>query len=369
MRVNMASRFASVGLLVGVTVLSSGCGLLDVRMTSAPESVLSGDPVTFDIKLTNRSQCPVEPAAASLVAFIPVGEFDTFVFGDLPEDLPPQVLQFIEEVRQFLDALCVGGDPPIPDVPVLPALASSCRRGNGEIVCEVSGLIPAREGSNDNVTFATLGDRAQCELESGTMRCRLRIPLPMSPANTTAGALTQPLNCLTADQFSNAVDFDALCFVGTFPAVEGLEPGEMAMGQVTLPARGAGVVRSLVVAMTTNEDEAGVCKGGTDAGQACNRTDMTACPGSTCGEGICVGGDNNDRGCDVATQTADCPNGGTCAACADVSTNGFLPLDCTTTTVIALEVAPAMSPWRLASLGAILLAAGSLWLRRRRGRG
>jgi hypothetical protein len=83
----------------------------------------------------------------------------------------------------------------------------------------------------------------------------------------------------------------------------------------------------------------------------------------TCGEGICDMGANEGKGCDEASAAADCPDG-SCILCTDVPDTGFLPVDCTTT-YVAPETVPAISPWGLAGLAGILFAAGTLFLRRR----
>jgi IPTL-CTERM motif len=366
MRVPAACTFARSVLALSLLALSSGCNSLGVEMTSTPDSVRRGDPVMFDIKLTNRSQCPLTLGAAELIAFIPVENFFELLFeGEIPPDAPPEVLEFVEEVRRFFDELCSGGEPQLPEPPML---ATSCSRGPGEIVCELSRPLSAQQGSSGSMTFAGVGDRLRCEVDGGTMRCRLRIALPngSATANATVAAAVKPLTCLTdADFGGDLEDVDALCFIGTFPAVEGLGPNEMATGQVTLAARGSGTVRNLVIAITNNDADLGVCKGGSAEGEACDMEDVDPCPGGSCGAGICLEGANDGLGCDEATAMMDCPDG-TCKLCADVAENGFLPIDCTTT-IIAAEPVPTLSPWGLMALAAVLLAFGLLWSQRRRG--
>jgi hypothetical protein len=185
-------------------------------------------------------------------------------------------------------------------------LSTSRRRAAGEIDREISGRVAE---AGNGMTFSLFGDRLECVVDDGIVRCLFRVELPSAsaPAAVTS-AVPVGLTCLTAEQLGipDEEEFAAACFLGTFPMLIGLGPAQMAAGQIVLPAHGAGV----------------------------------PCPGSTCGEGICVGGDNDGRGCDVATQAADCPNGGMCTACGDVPENGFLPFDCTTT-YISPEPAPA----------------------------
>src|SRR4051794_24001390 len=95
----------------------AGCGLVSVDMTSTPATAKRGDPVTFDIKLTNQSQCPLETTAAVLIPFISPNEFNA-LFNEVPADAPPEVLAFLQELRAFLDELCSGGTPTPPIPPV-----------------------------------------------------------------------------------------------------------------------------------------------------------------------------------------------------------------------------------------------------------
>lgn len=371
--------------LVAVVLSVSGCGLLTVEMTSTPETVRGGEPVTFDIKLTNRSQCPLDTSVALLIPFISTADLNA-EFSQIPPDAPPEVLAFIQELRDFIDELCSGGQPAIPTPPVATqpraraaslntnGLSAGCRRGEGEIVCEISGRV--REPGN-GMTFSLFGGRLDCEVDDQIVRCEFRIPFGEAPAAAGgAAAVVQNLSCLTPAQLGIPADavveefgeLGAICFVGTFPTmIQGLGPNEMATGQIALPAHGSGVTRNFIIALSDEAEDVGVCKGGSDAGEACDLDDSGDCSGGPCGEGICDGGDNNGLGCDVATQAMDCPNGGTCVACDDVPPTNLLPIDCTTT-YVSPEPAPAMSPWGLAGLAVILFAAGSLWLQRRRRR-
>jgi len=115
----------------------------------------------------------------------------------------------------------------------------------------------------------------------------------------------------------------------------------------------------------TDAGDLGVCKGGTDAGEAC--TEDTDCDGGSCEEGVCTGGGANDgQGCSVANQAVDCP-GGACEPCDALAENGFLPVDCTVT-YIAPQGVPTMSRWGLIAMAGLLLLTGSLLLQQRRRR-
>jgi hypothetical protein len=354
-------------LAVAAVVLCAGCELLDVEMTSTPDMVRRGQPVTFDLKVTNRSECPVF-LEVLLVPFLTKTELETEFFGDLPPNPPQEVLDFIDELRMFVDELCSGGEPELPEPPMFPA---SCSRSGDVIDCEMSGAV--LPGGSGSMTFVTLGNRLRCEVDGGVMTCHLR--LPFRSMSATAGAVTEaankPLSCFTAAELGiDADEADVFCFVGTPPPFEALGPGEMATGQVTLPARGEGVVRNFAIGVTNDPEDLGVCKGGSDAGEPCSLLlnddpGTEQCPAGTCGEGICDGGDDDGEGCDEATEMADCQNGGTCNLCAEPLSNSFLPLDCTETTVIGLEPAPVMSRRGLLAMAAILLFVGSLWLQRR----
>jgi hypothetical protein len=373
--------------VITLALALSGCGIVSVDMTSTPDTVRSGEPVTFDIKLTNQSPCPLRITAAELIPFISVQEINAQL-SRVPPDVPPEVVAFIEELRAFLDDLCTGGTPMVPTPPFgqqpaaraagfMNGLSRGCRRIKDEIVCQISGRV--REPGN-GMTFTLFDDRVHCVVDDSIVRCELRIPIPpasASPASAAlggAGLATQTLTCLTAAQiedrfggsFDEAGELGAICFIGDPPMIAGLGPNEMATGQVVLPARGAGFMRNFIFAGSGDPEDAGVCKGGSDAGEPCDRSDPE-CSGGTCGEGICVLGGNAGLGCNVATQMMDCP-GGTCQVCNVPFPANALPVDCTTT-YVSPEGAPTMSTWGLFGLAAIMLAAGTLWLQRRQRRG
>lgn len=355
------------GLAVATVLGWTGCGLVGVELTSTPDSVRRGDPVTFGVKITNYSQCPTQMAIVYLLPFLPQSEFNNLL-GPIPPDAPPELLEVVELVREFFDVLCSGGMPTPPDLGPAPEARSggSCRRGNGEVVCRIANALPARLENSGSMTLVGLGDRLRCRVDAGVVTCEIHLPLPgaSAAASATTSAMVTPLTCVTGEQIGEGGEGVAFCFVGTLPNLSGLAPREMAVGQIALNARGAGTVRNLAIAVSGDPDDLGVCKGGPDAGQACDRFD-DACPSSACGEGICVGGNNDGRGCDKSSEMADCPNGGTCVLCADVPDDTFLPIDCTTTNVAA-EPVPAMSPSLLGVLGGCLAAVGLWWLRRRR---
>jgi hypothetical protein len=240
-----------------------------------------------------------------------------------------------------------------------------CDRGDGEVVCTASGPLGGHVGNSGGMSFAVIGNRLSCEVDDGTIRCELRFPLPPPSASGGGALATKSLSCFESggDDLGNT---GAICFVGNSPAFEGLDPGQMATGQVMLPAVGEGFVRNLAIGFTLGGD-IGVCKGGSSAGDPCATSDACPgsdcdCPGSTCGEGICVGG-NDGMGCDRNTEGADC-GAGTCEVCNEPPETGFFPIDCTTT-YIAPQLVPVMAPWGLAGLSVLLFASGCLWLRRR----
>jgi hypothetical protein len=382
MRINTLCRKTTVAVLaLGAMTLGSGCGPLDVELTSSPEVVGYGDPVTFGIKITNTSQCPLKEPGAALVAFLPLSEFNFFqlIAGVPADEVPPEVLAFLEALQTYFDELCAGGDPTPPDPPELAngaAMTTSCRRSGSEVVCEASGPVAGQMPGGGSMTLAALGERLRCEIDAGTMRCTFRVAVagPQAAGGASAALAIQSLTCVTGPELLEELggpagivlgddpESVAVCLVGDVENPQGLDPAQMATGQVVLPARGSGLVRNLLVGISDGED-AGVCKGGANGGQACDQDDSGDCPGSTCGEGICVDGANDGLGCDQATAGADCP-GGSCVLCFDDSDNEFPPLDCTETR-IAPRPAPTASPWGLAALAAALLAGGT-WLLRRR---
>lgn len=360
-----ASRIRILALTL--LVLVSGCTVLDVDMTSTPDVVRRGQPVTFDITLTNRSSCPLKTSAALLIAFIPAENFLFEVLGVSRENVPPELAELIDLLEMFFDELCSGGEPIPPD---LASAATSCVRSGGDVLCQMSMPLPAHEGSTGSSTFAGLGDRLQCEVDDGTVRCQLRIPLPQGAETahaTSRAAAVEPLSCIPADQVGELPfgDADAVCFVGSLSTnIEGLGPNGVGNGQIALPARGAGRVRNIVIAIADSDDELGVCKGGTNPGDACAMDDPTDCQdGGSCAEGICEGGANNGRGCDTGSAVMDCGAGITCQPCSDLAQDSFLPIDCTET-IISAEPVPVMSPRLLAGLAVVLLLFGSFWLHR-----
>lgn len=361
MRIAQVSK--ALVLSLWLAAAAGGCGVIEVVMTSAPDSARAGDPVAFDLKITNRSQCPSLPPEVVLEAFIPLQSIFAGLNSELPPNAPPELIDFFNELKMFFEEVCAGGNPTPPMAPIA---TTACRRGDGEMVCTATGPAPAHEGENTSMTFATLGNRVRCELDAGTMRCELHLPLANGTAPAAGGAaallVTQSLDCITGPEFVDQNAPVAVCAVGSINNPQGLAPGEMATGQVTLRAQGAGNLRNLVF-IANNSD--GVCKGGANAGQAC---ESGGCPGSSCGEGICKGGSNDGKGCDVPNAATDCPGvSATCVACDTTTGAAFLSFDCTST-YVSPEPAPTMSPWGLASMAVGLLVAGSLWLRRGQGR-
>ncbi|MGE0519387.1 MAG: hypothetical protein AB7P78_10330 [Candidatus Binatia bacterium] len=357
MRVSRASRFGFLGAILCLGALFTGCAVLDVKLTSTPGAVARGEPVTFGVKLTNRSQCPVPEAGAVLLAFIPVDEF----FGDIPETTPPEFEPIIDKLRMFFDELCEGGNPDFPTAP--DGMSVACSRGEAEIVCQLSSRLSADQRTEGGFTFAALNDHLHCGIEGGAMNCQLRLPFARahaSAAGTTAGF--QELTCTGTEELPELGEFGALCFIGSFEEMGNLGPGQMAIGEVALPARGGGVVRNLIFTVAdVDAEDLGVCKNSTEP---CDREQMNPCPGSECGKGICEGGANPGQGCD---EDADCGDQGNCILCAELAQDTFLPVDCTTT-VIGLQTAPAVSRSGLLALTAALLICGSLWLHMRRRR-
>lgn len=370
MRSSMRRSSVRPALVLGFLVLVSGCAVLDVQMTSTPDTVHGGDPVTFDLKVTNRSQCPVSGAAVEILAFIPVDQFDAEFSIDIPPGAPQEILDFFQALRMFFDELCAGGTP---DLPQPPMFSTSCARGQDDMVCTMSSALGSHEGSIGSMSFALLANQLQCKLDDTSVSCELHVPLRNGAAGAAgSGALmSKTLDCLTSGELEGEIigaPAGALCVAGSIQSPDVLAPGEMATGQAIIPARSEGFVRSIALGFAGFDANGisgsiGVCKGGSEVGQPCQTENLNDCPGSTCGEGICDMGGNGGKGCDESTAAADCP-GGSCILCTDVPDTGFLPIDCTTT-YVAPETVPAMSPWGLAGLAAFLFACGTFFLRRR----
>ena len=381
MQTNPASTIIRLALTVAALALG-GCGLVGVDMTTSPATARRGDPITFDVKLTNYSQCPVAESAAVIIPFISDNTIEAAFRSELPPDAPPEIVQYLEQLHAFLLDLCNGGTPtlpPTPNIAVGPAtsaptgVSGGCRRVPSGLDCEISAPV---QGGTSGMTFPLFDNHLQCSVGEGVVRCVTHIDLPQTSTSSqaVASALDPPLTCKTAEELGAAVvdgfgfgPGSVICYLGTFPMIGGLGGGEMGEGQIVLPAHGSGTTRNIVIAMSTDAEDAGVCKGGTNKGLACTSSDDCP-PSSDCGEGICVGGTNAGAGCDASTAWTDCPGmGATCKACDDVGSSTFLPLDCTTT-YISPEPAPLMSMGGLLALAAILLVTGTLWLERRRER-
>jgi hypothetical protein len=328
------SRKRAFVLGVALSVASSGCAI-DLDLKSSPKSAGSGDPVTFDVKMTNVSQCPVGNAGTLLFPFVPAEELiEELVDDEVSADL----------LREAVEALCTGGDLDVP-----PMEGVDCDIIAGELICTIADpLVRSSSGTQEAVAFeSTSGaDRVKCQRTGSTITCR--IPRSMMEAaqasSTTSAAANAPLTCVKMGGF-------AACGPNT------LAPGEMARGKVKFRVDQPGVLRNFGFAFAT--DSGGVCKTGT-AQTPCNES--SDCPGA-CGNGICSGGSNDGFGCD---NDGEC-DGGECVDCGVEMEEALLGLACTTTVVGGVQ-APTMSSWGLAASVFALagIAAWGLYRARRR---
>jgi len=316
-----------------VTAVVGGC-TVNVDLTTSPASLLVDQPVTFDVKVSNETTCPVGEVRAFVFPFIPK---DTFI--DRIEDA-----QVREALRELVDLFCTDR------LPALPLGASAqCGEIAGDIVCTLQPGSMGTVGSLEQTPLftATEGDDVTCEAVGTAIVCR--IPRSMIDA-AVAASTNVPEGSFTCLPIDGAV----VCMTPK------LNVGATKMAQFELTPGTPGVLRNWVFAVAGKDD--GVCKTGT-ARTPCD--DDTDCGGAvdSCGSGMCSGGDNDGFGCDA---DGDCPNGGECVECEAVDGLLLPGLACTTTA--AAGPAPAMAPWALGVAGVALAGIAGFRLHRTRRR-
>jgi hypothetical protein len=304
-REGLMKRLAPLSALVGVAgmLLLAGCGL-DVTITGGSAPVCAGATQHLQVKLANVSACPLAPG----------------------------------NIGPFLAV--------IPNVPA----AEIENEPEFELLCGI-GPPPARLPSNDLARPADV---------------------PLDELRTKVLALAQGGDAGTGGAAGTAVADQVSCSApGVFCTSEGdgafcdLPP--FAVGQMLtldcaakVPASTPGKVYNLAFTLL---EANGVCKAGDGQGTPCIGADDCGMAG-VCGDGICKGGGNNSFGCDTATATADCPDGGTCVLC---DTNLGLGAACEAGLVTACAApVPAAGPGGLVFL--LLGLAGVAFIRLRRGR-
>lgn len=334
-RTDLATRLA---VAVMVAALCAGCSRIDVDLSSFPSSVRVGDPVTFDVSLMNRSTCPVGGVTALLVPFVP----RNLLINQISD---PAVRNALSDA---LDAFCNGGTFDIPGT-------GNCQIANGELICmgdNSTGNSTAGPAATATMLSTDTNGNITCETDGSHITCH--IPLSMAGLGEqigadSAGTSLSPLVCGTGPNGRIGA-----CFTLK------LDPAETKTGQLIMTPLDGGLTRNFILAFATRNQ--GVCKTGVK-GVPCSVNADCAGMSNTCSPGMCSGGTNDGRGCDVV---GDCPGTGTsCVACAVPDDGQILSnLACTSTSIVRPEEAPALSRGGIAAVIVLLLGVGCLALRR-----
>jgi hypothetical protein len=299
----------------------TGC-TVDIDLTTSPDTVPFGGEVTFDVKVTNVSACPVGDISAIILPFVEPNS------GTAEDD-------------SLLDALC-SGTLPGGDFPS----GVECSVQGDMVVCGPSGPEDPVEGPEETLFESGTGaNMFRCVRRGDSLTCRL----PVAAAEILAEQAASPLSC-------SAVGPMAFC------SANELDVGEMQSDSFVLAANTPGHVRNL--AFVIANDDAGVCKTGSP-GVPCSVDADCSGMGNSCGGGICSGssgGAKDGFGCSIG-NAGDCP-GGTCTACGPPSGGDLSAGIACTETSVGVE-APAMSAWMLALTAAALPIATVLAQRRR----
>lgn len=281
-------RLALTAVALGATMLAAGCGL-DVDITGGGPT-RTGATQQFEVKLTNTSACPLLGGTAMN------GDDDTdFAFV-------PYIPAALVEDEIELEILC--------------------------------GLLEAPPAMQPSTALAEPGQVSLADLRAQTMA-------------VGAQALATAASCSGMGATCAALGTDGVV-VGC--ALPDFAPGQMLTltCQATVPPGISGDVYTLAFSSGFGN---GVCKAGTNQGQACSGDADCGGTVGACGDGICDGGTNGGYGCD---ESSDC-GGGTCIDCDEGLAIGG---DCAESSVVAVAQAPLMGPLALAgaALGLAALA-------------
>lgn len=335
MRATTMATVAAVGLAF------SGC-TVNVDLDTSPEVVQAGQPVLFEVEVTNPGPCPVGGIVALIFPFIPKDA----IIGQIHND---HLREFLGEV---VDAFCSD------EFEIPPDAQASCDFEGSDLVCRVTGLdgqLPASSQSNVQVAEAA-GTSVTCDIDGGTITCRIPgsiVQMAQQAGEEPEEGILDELNCFGVGP------------IGVCLGV-GLAGNGSATGEVELSPERVGTLRNLIVAFP--QVHGGVCESNLAKNVPCDPDANNPCLLVPCSPGICtsgsgtVGGSRVGRGCDT---TADCGtlNNPTCTPCGD----RFLPgIDCTTTKSIRVSPAPAMSSWGLFVTTLGLFGVAALALRRMR---
>jgi hypothetical protein len=331
---------ASVILTAAIAL--NGCKI-DVDLTSQPKVVAPGEPVTFDVQVTNRSTCPVGRVVSLLFPFVPRNYF----IGHIQDPGCRQVL------TEAADAFCTGRSYQFPDA------EAGCRIEEGELICEIDGNIPPLPAEGPVAVPATSGENAvTCETREGSVVCRIPESIYVDLLNAAEAQSEESAAPFECEQDPSGI---VRCFVMA------LDPGETKSDRVTLAPEGEGAYRNWVLSFA--ELDGGVCgPAAPRPNLPCERVFSPCAVGGACLPGICVGGTTAGYGCNPANPSH-CP-GGSCTACGASDPNQVQAALACTTTVATLPLgAPAMSWWAmLTGIGLLFGAGGLSFHRARRGR-
>jgi hypothetical protein len=328
-----------VGATVIAAALSAGCGRIDVDLSSTPSAVRIGEPVTFNVTLTNRSTCPLGNVTALLLPFVP----KDLLINRIQD---PAVRQTLSDA---VDAFCTGGTFDIPG-------SGGCQISNGELTCmgnDTAG--DTTSGALATATMLSTGDgNVTCETDGSHITCHIPQSIVAMGEQIGADATANSLSPVVCGAGPNGRL--GACFTLK------LDPSETKSGQFMLTPTDGGLTRNWILAFATRNK--GVCKTGTK-GVPCSGDSDCSGMSNTCGSGMCSGGSNDGFGCDDSTE---CPDPGVCVACT-VPPDGQLlsNLACTTTNVVlAATKAPMLSSRGLIAAVVLLLAVAYLAFRRTR---
>jgi hypothetical protein len=321
----------------------SGC-MVNVDLDTSPEVVQAGQPVLFEVEVSNPDVCPVGGIVALIFPFIPKDA----IIGQIRND---HLREFLGEA---VDAFCSDRFEIPPDA------QGSCAFEGSDLVCRVTGLegqLPAESQANIPVAEAA-GTSVTCDIGAGTITCRI------------PGSIVQMAQQAGEEPEEGILD-ELLCYPAGPIRVclgAGLAGFGSATGELELTPERVGTLRNLIIAFPTVHG--GVCESSIVKNVPCDPDATNPCVISSvaCSPGICtsgsatVGGSRVGRGCDT---TSDCgtSNNPTCTPCGD----RFLPgIDCTTTRSIRVSPAPAMSTWGLFATALGLFGVAAFALRRMR---
>jgi len=320
-----------------------GC-TIDVDLASAPKVVAPGEPVTFDVQVTNQSTCPVGRVVTFLVPFVP----RNYLIDQIPN---PQCQQVLSDAA---DAFCTGRSYQFPDG------QAGCRIEAGELICEVAGALPPLPPNYAEqpvaVPMTSGSDSITCEARDGSVACRIPESLYVDLLNAAEAESEESSAPFECEQQPSGI---VRCFVIA------LDPGETKSDRIMLAPENVGAYRNWVLSFA--DLDGGVCGPAAPRPNLPCETVFTPCAvGGACLPGICVGGANAGYGCNPANPK--CPDG-TCTACGLSDPNQVqAALACTTTVAALPQGAPAMSWWAMFAGVGVLLGAGSLTLGRMRRR-